>query len=213
MGRRAEVKEKYENAEYPIHIVARHVEITDPIKAYAVQKMTDVVNRFKARVMDAMIVMEIQKFTHNVDYIINVNNIRIKVSGKTKDLYSAIDQAIDHLDAKLTRYNRRIHEHHVQGFPELEMNVNVVEARLVPLDDLNDQIDEANLKKAEDDLKPHQIVSKEKKPLKTLNISEAVMKMDLSGDAFLLFKAEEDRKLKVIYRRHDGNYGIIEPQA
>lgn len=210
MGR-VETKEKYEHAEYPIHIVGRQLEITDAMKTYAVQKMKDVVTKFKARVIEATIVMEIQRYTHNIDYIININNIRIKVSGNTKDMYSAIDQAVDHLDAKLTRYNRRIHEHHIQGVPQLEMNVNVIETRFNPLQEFNDQIEEENLKKVEDDLKPHQIVSKETKPLKQLNTSEAVMKMDLSGDSFLLFIAEEDQKLKIIYRRNDGNYGIIEP--
>jgi putative sigma-54 modulation protein len=43
------------------------------------------------------------------------------------------------------------------------------------------------------------------------DFDEAIMKMELSGDAFMLFKCEEDQKLKVIYRRQDENYGIIEP--
>lgn len=212
MGR-AEVKEKYEHAEFPIHIIGRNVEVTDPMKAYAVNKMNDIVKRFKARVVEATIVMDIQRYIHNVNYVIEVNNLRIKVSGHTKDMYSAIDQAAGRLDAKLSRYHRRIHEHHDKHVQEREMNVNVVEATFNPIVDLNDEIEEANLIKAEEDLKPHQIVSKETKLLKTLNIPEAVMKMDLSGDAFLLFHSEEDHKLKLIYRRNDGNYGIIEPQV
>ena len=39
------------------------------------------------------------------------------------------------------------------------------------------------------------------------------MKMELSGESVMVFRAESDRRLKVIYRRHDGNYGIIEPEA
>ncbi len=39
------------------------------------------------------------------------------------------------------------------------------------------------------------------------------MKMDLSGDAFLIFRSEEDRKIKVIYRRDDGDYGVIEVES
>jgi len=48
-------------------------------------------------------------------------------------------------------------------------------------------------------------------PLKTLSYQEAVMKLDLSHDPFMLFVNETDQKLKVIYRREDGDYGIIEP--
>jgi putative sigma-54 modulation protein len=36
--------------------------------------------------------------------------------------------------------------------------------------------------------------------------------MELSEDLFMVYRSEEDRKLKVIYRRNDGNYGIIEPE-
>ena len=38
------------------------------------------------------------------------------------------------------------------------------------------------------------------------------MKMELAGDPLLVFRAEADQKLKVIYRREDGNYGVIEPE-
>jgi putative sigma-54 modulation protein len=45
-----------------------------------------------------------------------------------------------------------------------------------------------------------------------LTADEAVMKMDLSGDKFMVYKSEEDQKLKVIYRRRDGDYGLISPE-
>jgi putative sigma-54 modulation protein len=45
--------------------------------------------------------------------------------------------------------------------------------------------------------------------MKTLTQNEAIIKMELSGDQFLIFRSEEDRKLKVIYRRSDDHYGII----
>lgn len=48
--------------------------------------------------------------------------------------------------------------------------------------------------------------------LKELTREEALMKMELSRDAFLVYRSEEDRRLKVLYRRKDGNYGIIEPE-
>ena len=60
--------------------------------------------------------------------------------------------------------------------------------------------------------KPHRVIKQESRPLKTLTYDEAIMKMELSGDSFLLFKNEVDQKLKVIYRRKDENYGIIEPK-
>ena len=207
---KTEVKDKFADAEYPIQIIGRHVAITEPMKSYAVDKLTRV-QRFGGRVIDATIVMDIQKLVHTVEFIIDVNNTKIKVSGCSENMYASIDQAVAHLQAKLSRYMRRLREHHAKGLATIEMNVNVI-GRISPVDDINDQIEEENLKKIESDFKPHAIVSREKKPLKTLIQSEAIMKMELSEDLFMIYRSEEDRKLKVIYRRIDGNYGIIEPE-
>ena len=56
------------------------------------------------------------------------------------------------------------------------------------------------------------VIGMETRVLKILTTEEAMMKMDLSGDKFLVYRGEEDRKLKVIYRRDDGNYGIIQTE-
>jgi putative sigma-54 modulation protein len=47
-------------------------------------------------------------------------------------------------------------------------------------------------------------------PLKTLTQDEAIMKMEITSDSFMIFKSEEDLKIKVIYRREDENYGIVQ---
>jgi len=207
---KAEIKEKFASAGYPIQVIGRHVEITEPMKNYAMDKLKKI-ERFGIRVLDVSIIMDVQKLLHTADYILNVNNTLIKVSGRSENMYASIDQAIAKLEHKLSRYTRRLHEHHAKTLASVDMNVNVVE-RIAHLDDINDQIEEANLKQVEEELRPHKVVNKESKPLKTLNQEEAIMKMELSEDLFLIYKSEEDRKLKVIYRRNDGNYGIIEPE-
>ena len=49
-------------------------------------------------------------------------------------------------------------------------------------------------------------------PLKTLTQEEAIMKMEITDDPFLIFRSEEDQKIKVIYRREDRNYGLVQIQ-
>ncbi len=207
---KAEIKEKFADHEYPIHIIGRHVDISDPMKTYAVDKLTKV-ERFGGRVIEATIIMDIQKLMHTVDFLINVNNSMIKVTGRSDNMYASVDQAIARLEAKLRRYVKRLHEHHAKALADIDVNVNVI-ARISPLEDINDQIEEENLRQVEDELRPHQIVSKEKRFLKILNQEEAIMKMELSEEPFLVYRGEEDQKLKVIYRREDGNYGVIEAE-
>ena len=64
-----------------------------------------------------------------------------------------------------------------------------------------------------DKFRSHKIISREKHPLKTLTDGEALMKMDLSGDHFLIYRSEESQRLKVMYRRDDGDFGVIEAET
>jgi len=210
--RKAAIKEKFANEEYPIHIIGRHLSVTDAMKSYAVDKLKKI-ERFGVRVIEATIVMDIQKLVHTVDFILNVNNTKIKVSGRTDTMYASIDQALGKLESKLRRYHKRLSEHHAKGVKATSMNVNVLEGPPTPyLDDINDQIEEENLKQREEELKPRKVISHETLPMRTLSQEEAIMKLELSGDQFFIYKSEADQKVKVIYRREDGNYGVIEPE-
>ncbi|MCH9609656.1 MAG: Ribosome hibernation promoting factor [Chlamydiales bacterium] len=205
---KAEIRQKFEGNEFPVHVLGRHVSITEPMKKYAVDKLTKI-ERFGGRVMEAYITMDIQKLTHQVDIILTVNNIKIKVSGKSRDMYASIDEAIEKLKNKLTRYIHRIHEHHAKGVNVIDLHVNII--RPDPIDEINDEIEEENLRQMEESMKPGEVVSKEKRALKTLSQEEAIMKMALSEEPFIVYRCEVDRKLKVIYRREeDRNYGIIQ---
>ncbi len=203
------IQQKYEGDGYPIHVVGRHVKVTEPMKVYAVDKLKKA-KRFGVRLNDVNIAMDLQKLAHTVDFVLNVNNMVIKVSGCAPDMYSAIDEAIARLERILRRYTQRLHMHAEKPLKEIEMEVSVLEASA--LEDLNDEIEEEALHLVEDSFKSHPIVKREKMAVRTLTQAEAVMHMELSGQAFMLYFSEEDQKLKVIYRHADGNFAIVEPE-
>lgn len=207
---KAAVEEKFSQKEYPIHLIGRHVNITEAMKSYAVQKLSKI-ERFGGRVLEATISMDIQKLLHTVDFLLNVNNTTIRVSGQSEDMYTSVDLAMGRLERKLRRYVDRLHAHHTKKRVAVDVGVNVIQ-RIAGIEEINDQIEEANLRKAESELRPHQIVSRELLPLQTLTQEEAIMRMELAESSFLVYRSEEDRKLRVIYRRHDSNYGIIEAE-
>jgi putative sigma-54 modulation protein len=127
-------------------------------------------------------------------------------------MYASIDKAVDKITEQLRRYKSKMQNHHAKGLPVIDMNVNVLRrAADAELNEVNEDIEEENRRYLEKEYTPHTIVSQETLPLKILTCEEAIMKMELSGDAFLLFLHETDRKLKVIYRMDSGDYGIIEP--
>ncbi len=196
---------------YNIAITGRHVEVTESMKDYAIEKISKI-EKFMNRIIDVTVIMDIQRIDHKVEIIIKAGNIKITSQAVSTDMYASIDKAVARLEAQILRYKSKIQDHHAKGRAVIDMNVNVIRRPFTPEEELEMELDEEQASRAEELLKPHEVVMQEKFPLRTLNMGEAVMKMELSQDSFLIFKNEEDMKLKVIYRRRDGNYGIIEPQ-
>ncbi|MCB1181548.1 MAG: ribosome-associated translation inhibitor RaiA [Chlamydiia bacterium] len=179
------------------------------MKNYALEKLSKI-EKFGGRVVDATVIMDIQKLFHIVEYFINVNNTKIVVTGRSNDMYASIDQAIDRLEGKLRRYLKRLHEHHAKEVIGEELEVNVIEKPMDLLDDINDQIEEENYQEVEKIGTHGEVVTDKTMTLKTLTRDEAIMKIDLSSDSFLLFRSEETQKINLIYRLKDGNYGVVE---
>jgi putative sigma-54 modulation protein len=209
MNRKAKALEFVDEG-YSIKITGRHVEVTDSMKAYALEKISKI-ERFNNRIIDVNVIMDIQKLEHRVEIILKVNDITVRSLACSNDMYASIDKAVDKIESQLRKYKTKIQDHHAKGLSAIDMKVNVW-ARPGKEEEefFEEEEEEENF---EETYEPHQIVKQEILPVKMLTDEEAIMKMELSGEAFLLFKHEADQRLKVIYRRPDGNYGIIEPQC
>jgi putative sigma-54 modulation protein len=195
---------------WDISVTGRHVLVTDAMKNYAIDKISKI-ERFSSRVIDANVIMDIQKLVHRVDIIIKVDNTKIKVTASSDNMYASIDKVVDRLKEKIRRYKEKLHEHHSPSHEEIAMNVNIYS----PADDLkefNEEIEAESNRRLLDRYRPGKVVKKETRNLKTLNLKEACREVDLSEDNFLIFVGEEDKEIKVIYKRKDGNLGIIQPK-
>jgi putative sigma-54 modulation protein len=208
MSRKA-VAEKFSDDVYDITVSGRHIQVTEGMEKYAIEKISKIEKHFN-RVIDVAVEMDIQKLLHRVDIVMKVDSIVIRSSATTDNMYASIDKAVDKLKAQLRRYKQRIQDHQVKRNNSVDIKVQVIAPE--ELDIVNDEILSENAAQLIENYAPHEIVSEESRPLKTLNRKEAIMKIELSGDPFLVFRSEEDRKLKVIYRRKDRNFGIIEPE-
>lgn len=197
---------------YDIQVTGRHVSVTQAMKDYALEKVSKL-DKFSDRIIEANVIMDIQKLDHKVEIILKVNNFRIVSNASTTDMYASIDIAVDKMERQLLKYKEKLNNHQTKGVPEIDMTVNVIRPHLSDeVDEVNHEIDEENTKRMVKSYAPHQLVAKETMPLKVLNLDEAIMKLELSQEVFLIFLCEEDKELKVMYRRKDGNYGLIEPK-
>lgn len=206
-------KSKFDNEGYRLEITGRHVQVTEAMKKHAADKISKL-EKIHDHIIDIQVCLDVTKLEHTCTVVMKFSHFKVKVSATSSDMYASIDKAVQRLQTKLRRWKKRIQDHHRKPLNVVDLEVNVLKAPFDELEEYNEEIDEQNQNKVDVAFTPHKIIGSEVRPLKTLTIDEAMMKMELSSDEFLLFRDESDasQALKVIYRRTDGNYGLIKAQ-
>lgn len=196
---------------YNITVTGRHVQVTDGMKQHAIDKLSKL-DRLGNRILDIAVWMDIQKLDHRVDIVMRYGHTLIKSHASSTDMYVSIDKAVDKLETQLSKYKQRLTDHHAKEHPVVDIPMKVYGIPLDDISDVNSEIELETLRKREARFKAHRIMKVENRPLKILNDDEAIMKMELSQDPLMVFRDEASRRLKVIWRMEDGNYGVIEPE-
>ncbi|MBI2742610.1 MAG: ribosome-associated translation inhibitor RaiA [Chlamydiales bacterium] len=196
-------------AGYKLNVYGKGIHVTEAMKNYLSDKLKKI-DKLHTHIMDIHVYMEIQRLEHVVTIVAKFEHFKIKVSADSTDIYASIDTAVRRLQHKIRRWKGRIQDHNAKKLTATDVLVNVLNRPYDLIEEINSEIEFEN--KKNEQYKLPSVIGTEKLRLKTLNMEEAVMKMDLSGDHFLVFRGEEDQKLKVMYRRSDGNYGVIQPE-
>lgn len=205
-------KDKFAEEEglgYNIYIVAKNFQLTEPMRKHIWDKLSKI-ERFHNHIMDVHVTLEIQKVEHDCTITCHFNHIKVKVDARSTDMYASIDKAIDKLQTLFSKWKGKLQDYHKKPMKMVDLSVNVFR-RPAPddVEEINREIDAENMKR----WMPHKIIANETRILKVLSTEEAIMKMELSSDPFLLYRDDTDKKLKLIYRREDENYGVIQAEG
>lgn len=200
-----------EAEEYRIHIVSKHIDQTDAIKDHIMSKL-DKLDRLSHNIIDVVVRLDIQKTEHRCSIALKFGHMKVQAHASTTDMYASIDRAIERIRAKVRKWKDKIQHHHARGVPLKEVDVDVHEASDEDLEEINDMIEEENARQMEKVFAIPSIAKNKRIAIKELTLDEAMMKMELSSDVFLIFRAEDSKKVKVMYRRRDGSYGLISPE-
>lgn len=209
MAQRAEKFEEIGDDRLKVTVVGRHLQVTDALKKHIIDRIRRV-EEITPQVIDVVVYLEVQKTVHRVEILYKFSHFKVVTKAAADDMYQAVHLAIMRLRRKLSKWKTRIQNHHAKNLAQAELSVNVLDRAKEELDEINDDIEEENFVHIEKELEPPKIVKKKKRPLKTLTTEEAVMKMELTDDHFMVYRSEEDHKIKVIYVRRDQTLGIIE---
>ena len=202
-------KEKFTEEEalgYTIYIIAKNFQVTEPMRQYVWEKLAKV-EKLHTHIYKIHVTLEMQRLEHVVTIVAHFDHFFMKVSADSTDMYASIDKAIDRLQKQFRKWKSRIHDYHLKPLKDVDSIVNVIRRPYNEIEEINAEIEAENHKE-----QVAQVIATEKRRLKNLNTDEALMKIELSGDPFLVYRDEKDKKLKVIYRREDGHYEIIQTE-
>ena len=199
---------KFEGEGYSLSIISKNIAVTDAIEKYILEKISKI-ERFAHHIIDIVVTLDIQKVTNTVSIVMKFLHFKIKVQAQTEDMYSAIDKATERILKLIQKYKTKLQSHRVSESPLSPMRVSILEP-INDIDEINDQIAEENLKEEENLYRIHEVVATETMPLRTFTQNEAAMKLDLSGEDFLIYKSEEDQKIRVMFRRKDDKLGVVQ---
>ena len=177
-----------------VSVTFRKIDASDTLRNYAQEKLYRI-KKYVDDPIEAHVVLSVEKFGHIAEVTISANGLRIKGQEETGDMYSAIDMVVDKVESQIKRYREKLKKRKSDGGSKpLVMKMNILAADI-----------------SEEDQEP-QIIKTKQINAKPMDIDEAIMQMDLANSEFLVFTNAKTLDINVIYRRKDGNYGLIEPE-
>jgi putative sigma-54 modulation protein len=174
-----------------VTVIGRHIEATDALKQYATEKLSKLEKYLPKTIQIAVTLSVTKKIHHTAEAVIKSNGLLIQASVETDEMYSAIDLLVEKLERRVRRYREKLVDHKHQSSK-------------------TDSIATAPLSSHPEDRIPR-IIKTKRFDLKPMQPEEAVMQMELLDKDFFMFANAGNGQINVIYKRKDGNVGLIEP--
>ncbi|NDV19201.1 ribosome-associated translation inhibitor RaiA [Pseudodesulfovibrio sp. JC047] len=176
-----------------ISFTFKNFEPSDHLKGYAKKRFEKVARYVSDSEADLQVNLLVDKFRHKADVILNSDRIHISAYEASEDMYSTIDMVLDKLEAQLRKMREKMKSRSKKGRGNKMVHMNVLSYEDMPSDSAPT------------------IVGTDEYVPKPMSVDEAAMQLDALENEFLVFRNAETEGLNVIYKRKNGDYGLIDP--
>lgn len=177
-----------------LEIRGKNIEVTNALKDYTTKRLSKL-EKYLDEVKVAQVALSVEGEMHKVEVTIPLNGMILRGEEATDDMYTSIDMVEDKLEKQLEKHKTKLYRHH--------RGIGLRQA-------VRDEI-EQQLKENEKSAEPFKIVRTKRFALKPMDEEEAIMQMNLLGHNFFMFFNAQSEEVNVVYKRKEGNYGLIEP--
>ncbi len=171
-----------------LNIRGDKIAVTKAIKDYITEKMERLNKYFEnAKNIKASVIIRVKNNEQTIEVTVPTSKFTLRAEEKHDDLYAAIDLVIDKLERQIRKNKTRLNDKYK----------NIIQFDIPVLEEDDEE---------EEELK---IVKRKNIDTKPMDEEEAILQMELLNHDFFVFKNVDEECVSVMYKRRDGNYGII----
>lgn len=177
-----------------LDIRGKNLEVTEALKDYTTKRLSKL-EKYIDDMKEAQVALSVEGEGHKVEVTIPLNGVILRGEEASEDMYSSIDLVVEKLEKQIEKYKTRLYRN--------DRGVGLKKAWL--------EESKRDLE-SDQDVEKFKIVRTKRFALKPMDEEEAIMQMNLLGHTFFVFFNSRSEEVNVVYRRKDGNYGLIEPE-
>lgn len=171
----------------------KHIEVTNAMRNY-VEKRLNKIERHFDHILEVIVTLSVEKNRQIVEVTLQASRALIRAEEETDDMYASMDKVADKLERQIQKYKDKY----------LKKSHPGTERKGLDKEGVNVEDSESN--------EIAKIVKTKRFAIKPMSVEEAAMQMDLLGHNFFVFANDNTNKVNVLYKRKDGNFGLIEPE-
>lgn len=172
-----------------INARGQKIKVTDAIQAHAEEKLKKLDKYFDTpEEITANVLIKVKGKDQTVEVTIPTKKFILRGEETNNDLYAAIDLVTDKLERQIRKNKTRLKKKNVQNVIDFKIDFEV----------------------EKEDENKSKIVKRKNIEMKPISEEEAILQLELLGHSFFVFKNVKTDEIDILYRRNDGDYGIIE---
>ncbi len=167
----------------------RKIDISAGMRSFTEKKLQKL-DKFFDESAEAQVTLSVEKERQTAELTIYFGGFVYRAEDTSEDMYASIDRSIDLIERQIRKNKTRLEKQLRGGAFDVPTDAAV-----------------------EAEEKEFKIVKSKKHALKPMSPEEAILQMNLLGHEFFVFHNDETDKIDIVYKRKDGNYGLIEAEA
>jgi ribosome hibernation promoting factor len=169
-------------------ISGKNMVVTDGLRNVLEKKIQKLDKYFDSST-EAIATLSVEKDRHILEVTIPINGNILRAEEATEDMYNTVDRVMEKLERQIRKHRTKIEKRMKSGAFKYDPKEFV----------------------SEKDSEEPKIVKTKRFAMKPMPAEEAILQMELLGHNFFVFSNGETDEVNVVYKRKDGDYGLIEP--